>query len=305
MLQYFLTLLFALAALSQPSGPSTLPQPTSDHPATIATPTTHTAASTPIHKDWTIDGTKRQGNIYLPATATTQPNPVVFGFHGHGGNSRNAARSFRMHEAWPEAIVVYLQGLPTPGAITDPKGERNGWQKDLGDQQDRDLKFFDAVLADLKKTYKVDESRIYSTGHSNGGAFTYLLWAERPSVFAAMAPCAAGGNLRIMSHLTPKPVMHIAGTQDPLVKFDYQKRIMDKDRSVNGCDPEGKQWGSNKNCTIYDSKTSTPVITMIHNGGHVYPKEAPALIVKFFKEHTKSGAAKPTEPATPDAPAPK
>ena len=66
----------------------------------------------------------------------------------------NAARSFRYHELWPEAIVVYMQGLKTPGQLTDPKGLRAGWQKEKGDQDDRDLKFFDAVLQSLKKDYK-------------------------------------------------------------------------------------------------------------------------------------------------------
>ncbi len=288
--------LTALLGLSQPPAapPAADPMPAKSH------------ASTSKHMEWTIDGVKREGTIYLPANASTQPTPVVFGFHGHGGSARQAARSFKLHEAWPEALVVYLDGLPTPGAITDPKGERNGWQKDVGDQSDRDLKFFDAVLADLKQKYKVDESRIYSTGHSNGGAFTYLLWSARPDVFAAMAPCAAGGNLRIMSTLKPKPVLHIAGRADPIVNFNYQQRIMDQDRKIDSCNAQGKEWGGNKDCTIYDSKSGNPVITWIHDGGHVYPKEAPALVVKFFKEHAKgekaespAPAARPTEDAKP------
>ena len=39
--------------------------------------------------------------------------------------------------------------------------------------------FFDEVLASVKKDYKVDNKRIYVTGHSNGGSFTYILWAVR------------------------------------------------------------------------------------------------------------------------------
>ena len=51
------------------------------------------------------------------------------------------------------------------------------------------------MLARLKTDYKVDDKRIYSTGHSNGGGFTYLLWAARGDVFAAFAP-SAGGRAR-------------------------------------------------------------------------------------------------------------
>lgn len=233
--------------------------------------------------EWTIDGVKREADVFLVKTAKDEPAPLVFGFHGHGGSMRNAARSFRLHDVWPEAIVVYMQGLNTPGKLTDPEGKKPGWQPAQGEQGDRDLKFFDAVLATLKEKHKVDEKRIYSTGHSNGGGFTYLLWSERPTVFAAVAPSAAVGH-RGMKPLTPKPVMHVAGENDKLVKYEWQKLTMTRLKSLNECG-EGTEWG--KNCTLHPSKTGNPVVTLIHPGAHGYPEEAPELIVKFFKEHRK------------------
>ena len=52
-----------------------------------------------------------------------------------------AERGMGFQNFWPEAIVVYPQGLPTPGLIMDEKGEKPGWQREPGKQQDRDLKF--------------------------------------------------------------------------------------------------------------------------------------------------------------------
>ena len=75
--------------------------------------------------------------------------------------------------------------------MSDSVGRGAGSQASAGAQEDRDLKFFDAMLADLIKEGRVDERRVYATGHSNGGAFTYLLWAERGDVFAAFAPSAS------------------------------------------------------------------------------------------------------------------
>src|SRR4029077_1825582 len=142
------------------------------------------------HWEFNVDGVTRETLAYIPPTAKEKPTPVVFVFHGHGGRAQNAARMFAMNRHWPEAISIYMQGLNTPGRLTDKEGKAPGWQKGLGDQEDRDLKFFDAVLARLKKDYKVDSKRIFSTGHSNGGAFTYLLWAERGEVLTAVAPSA-------------------------------------------------------------------------------------------------------------------
>ena len=241
-----------------------------------------TAAAQELQRsEFTVEGVTREALIHVPAAAKTSSVPVVFIFHGHGGNMRQAARSFGIERLWPEAICVYMQGLPTPGAITDPKGEKNGWQARAGVQGDRDLKFFDVVLARLKSDYKVDEKRIYSTGHSNGGAFTYLLWAERGDVFAAVAPSAAVfTNVR---QLKPKPAMHLAGDKDPLVKYQWQKTMMEAERRLNGCESEGKPWA--EHCTLYPSKGGTPVVTFIFAGGHEFNPAAPALIVKFFKEH--------------------
>ena len=230
-----------------------------------------------------VDGVMREALVSAPAGAKDKAAPLVFVFHGHGGAMQQAARSFSLHTQWPEAIIVYPQGLKTPGKLTDPEGKRAGWQSGPGDQGDRDLKFFDALLAKLKSDFKVDEKRIYSTGHSNGGGFTYLLWAERGDVFAAMAPSAA--VLRQVDRLKPKPVMHLAGEMDALVKYQWQELMMKAVRKVNGCSAEGKSYGPN--AMFYSSPSGTPVVTFIHPGGHEFVPAAPALIVKFFKEHTK------------------
>ena len=262
-----------------------------------------TSAGAPALMEWTVEGVKREALVYVPPTAKTAPVPVVFSFHGHGGTMKQVSSGNTYHRLWPEAIAVYMQGLNTTGRMVDPEGLKPGWQAFAGDQNDRDLKFFDAVLATLKKDYKVDEKRIYSTGHSNGGGFTYLLWSERGDVFAAVAPSAAAslnaGTLNRIpaqfaelaatvnknaKELKPKPVMHIAGEKDGLVKFEWQKQTIDMLLKLNGCG-EGKPWGGN--CTIYPSKTGTPVITYIHPGGHSVPGDAQTLIVKFFKEHAK------------------
>ena len=228
-----------------------------------------------------MDGVAREALVHVPTAAKATNVPVVFVFHGHGGNMRQAARSFAIERCWPEAIVVYMQGLKTPGALTDPEGKLPGWQGRAGGQGDRDLKFFDAVLAQLKQDFKVDEKRIYSTGHSNGGGFTYLLWAERGDVFAAVAPSAAVfPNVR---KFKPKPAMHLAGEKDALVKYQWQQTMMEAVRKLNGCVAEGKPWGEQG--TLYPSKSGTPVVTFIHAGGHELNPAAPALIVKFFKEH--------------------
>lgn len=238
-----------------------------------------------------VDGVSREFLIYAPAKAKTSASPLVFGWHGHGGNMLQASRSYHIHTVWPEAIVVYPQGLNTPGKLTDPEGKKPGWQHASGAQDDRDLKFFDAMLKEFHTAFNVDDRRIYSTGHSNGGSFTYILWALRGDTFAAVAPSASISVLE-RRLLKPKPVLHIAGENDPLVKYTWQKGQIEALLKLNQCG-EGTAWELDANCTLYPSKTGTPVITAIHPGDHKYPEQAPEVIVKFFKSQTKPAATDP------------
>ncbi|MBL9201438.1 MAG: hypothetical protein JNL39_13090 [Opitutaceae bacterium] len=242
------------------------------------------AADSAARRTWTVDGVPREARVHVPANARTQPAPVVFAFHGHGGSMQNAARSFRCHTLWPEAIVVYPQGLNTPGQLTDPEGRRPGWQPAPGDQGDRDLKFFDAMLASLRADFRVDDKRIYSTGHSNGGGFTYLLWAVRGDLFAAMAPSSATASRR-SPPLKPKPALHVAGRKDELVKFAWQEQMIATVKRVNQCAAAGEPW--EKIATKFASPLGAPLVTYVHPGGHTFSPEAPPLIVAFFRQHAK------------------
>ncbi|MEY2882093.1 MAG: hypothetical protein RLZZ15_4473 [Verrucomicrobiota bacterium] len=242
------------------------------------------AADAPARREWKIDGVAREALVYVPATAASQPTPVVFAFHGHGGNMRLPARNWAFHTVWPEAIVVYPQGLNTPGRLTDPEGKKPGWQHGPGAEGDRDLKFFDAMLASLRADYRIDDRRIYSTGHSNGGGFTYLLWAERGDQFAAMAP-AATAAAQSLARLKPKPVWHLAGKNDPLVKFAWQEQTIAALKKLNQCGPGGAPVDG---AVTYPSKIGAPVVTYIHDGGHEFPAaKVRAQIVAFFKAHAK------------------
>ena len=223
---------------------------------------------------WRVAGEAREAIVYAPSSASATSAPLVFSFHGRGDDMENF-QYVRLHEAWPEAIVVYFQGLP------NGEGYR-GWQVEKGQENDRDLKLVDTALASLRAKFKVDDTRIYATGFSNGASFTYLLWTERPAVFAAYAPVAG----RMRPSLQPKqakPLFHIGGQRDPQVRFADQRQAFETAIRVNGVAEKTAPCGSG--CTIYGAPEGTPVMTWIHPGGHVYPNTTSERIVKFFQDH--------------------
>ncbi len=234
---------------------------------------------------WTINNETRKALIYIPTTAKTKATPVIFAFHGHGGTMLNMYKTRGFEKLWPEAIFICPQGLNTVGLLTDPEGKKTGWTTNTQSENNRDLAFFDAMLATLRADYKVDENKIYATGHSNGGGFTYLLLASRANEFAAFAPTATAAG-RITTQLkTPKPVFHLVGETDPLVKPVMQKTTYNWVLRMNGCNQEGVKLDSN--VTLYSGKNNNDVALFVHAGGHGYPKNANEAIIDFFKKYTK------------------
>lgn len=234
-----------------------------------------------VEHEWTIGGVTRTALVHRPAGLPQDGAPIVFAFHGHGGTARQAARSFPLHEHWPEAIVIYPQGLATPGQLTDREGKRSGWQPATGTQGDRDLALFDAILADAVARFGGNPRRVYAMGHSNGGGFTYLLWAERGAKLAAVAPSAAV-LAKGAEKLQPKPALHLASPADALVKFAWQERMIDRVLTLNGCakrDPTATGYRE------YPSSQGAPVAVYLHDGGHKFPTDATGRIVEFLRVH--------------------
>jgi polyhydroxybutyrate depolymerase len=244
----------------------------------------HAEQLEPVVTTWTVGELTREALVAVPQDQENVLRPLIFAFHGHGGNMRHAERNFPYHKLWPQALVIFPQGIPTPGKLTDPEGEENGWQSGPGDHGDRDLLFFDAMLKTMLTQYRADPARIYATGHSNGGGFTYLLAATRPTIFAAIAP--SGAFIKSVRTLPPTATFHVAGEQDPLVKFAWQQLTFAVIKKNNHCG-EGRAWGNHAWCTEYPSALGKPLITCIHPGGHKFPDEAPPLITQFFQQQRR------------------
>lgn len=249
--------------------------PLADLPARAAT-------NNPNVMKWKVDGVEREAIVFAPTkTDGSGKAPVILAFHGHGDIMQNAQRGMRFETYWPEAVVVYPQGLPTNPA-EDPEGY--GWIYKPGDADGlRDVKFVDAMLATMHQKFPVDDQRVYATGFSNGAMFSYVLWGARTNVFAAFA--IVSGRIPDNVHLSvAKPLLAVAGQQDRTVIFKDQLKSIAAARELDGAEGEGKACGGE--CMNYASSKGTPVVTFIHGGGHVYPPGTPYITVLFFKEHT-------------------
>jgi polyhydroxybutyrate depolymerase len=212
--------------------------------------------------------------IVIEPSESREPTPTVIVFHGHGSTPEGALKSIPVATHWPEARLVYPEGLLTPSR-TDPEGKRSGWQKALGDQGDRDLDFVDAIIE------QIASGPIFATGHSNGGSFCYLLWALRSEAFAGFAPSGTSGH-RFKAHpiRERRPIFHMAGRKDFIVPFASQEKAILAIREFNNCGEMPEEW--DPDCLVYPS-AEAPVGTYFSNRGHDFPKPAIPYIVDFFR----------------------
>lgn len=236
-------------------------------------------AAVPERMIFKVDGVERHALVFAPTAGGHAKSPLIFGFHGHGGSPEASVRGMAFQNAWPDALVVYPQGLPIATNV-DPQGIKPGWQRSAGEVGDRDLKFVDQMVATLREKYSIDDNRIFAVGFSNGAFFTYLLWAQRPQLFTGFAPVAGlftfAGEPKV-----PKPAVLIGGERDQLVKIDKLQVAMRAVRRLNGCAEQGEACGPL--CTRFASSKNAPLVNVIHPNGHIYPPRATQVIVDFFK----------------------
>ena len=241
---------------------------------------------------WNVAGRQREALVFPPIVESTKNHPLVFAFHGHGGTMQNAAQQMHLHDLWTDAIVVYPQGLKTE-TKNDPDANRAGWQKET-DSTNRDLKFFGAMLTSMRQKYSVDDTQIYSTGFSNGTGFTYLLWAERGDVFAAIGAVAGVLADSEQSRLSQaRALIAIFGKGDGTAPDSVKEKTINRAREVDNAMAQGEQCPipngapNLTKCILFPSTSHTPVKNITHPGGHVYPSWAPDEIVEFFKHHKR------------------
>ena len=230
------------------------------------------------YKTLQVSGIERSEILCTPA-ASKNPAPVVLVFHGRGGSGRNIAEGIRLHEAWPEALVVYLDGLPGIPAPYDPEGQAAGWQLNAGEANDRDVALTDATLDDLAQHYNIDQRHIFATGYSNGSKFLGVLWALRASRFAAFAFSASQAGF-VIEKAEPRSVFMGMGMHDELIPFSSQRRSIALAATRFGL---GQVPSDQPGVNRYKNKNGSELMVAIHPGGHMWPADQTSLIVDFFK----------------------
>jgi len=153
----------------------------------------HAAFDKPQERIWAI----YKPTDYDPETAY----PLVVVSHGFECTYEYMAKNT---ELWKLAeqrkfVAVFAQGLPNDGVNYGlPRWRSDGLAslfpgrgKDKPEDFEDEIRYFRALVEDVRERVNIDPGRIYCTGHSNGSAMTYSLSMTMGDVFAASVQIGA------------------------------------------------------------------------------------------------------------------
>ncbi|MFT5168077.1 MAG: polyhydroxybutyrate depolymerase [Saprospiraceae bacterium] len=161
------------------------------------------------------DGQQRSYRLVVPSGYVQgDALPLVLNFHGFGSNGFEQQLYSEMDQVADTGnfFVVYPHGLGAAWNV--------GWA--FGSTSD-DLGFTNALIDTISANYGINLDRVYSTGMSNGGFFSYKLACDLSDRIAKIASVTGGmvnSAVPLCMPENPIPVMQIHGTADPIVNYN-------------------------------------------------------------------------------------
>ena len=249
-------------------------------------------------RSFQVDGVTRYYLVYVPSGYDGSAQlPLVVANHGHAAR----AEVYAQHSEWwrvAEArnfIAVFPQGSR---CVNHPLCGCTQWTS-----EDWEADYIRQVIERVQEEYAVDNSRIYVTGHSNGGAFTAYLATEMPDVFVAAAN--VGGTFSLLEDAPAHeegrymPYFTIVGEYDLMEMGNYAdpdnctRAHVAQRLDMNGMadsQPLVKDTGSYTQYDYTGTQLAIPLVKVMvnHNFHHSYVPQYPWIIWdEFFSNYSR------------------
>ena len=169
------------------------------------------------------DGLERFYLIYKPQSLNQEDAPVLFALHGYG-SSAAFHKSYTGYENYADNekfIVVYPQGYKLESVLVNSSSHWNVGAWTTASEID-DIGFIDTIIDLVVNKEQVDETRIYSSGMSNGGFMSYHLACNLSEKIAAIASVTGSMSKETLADCAPShptAILQIHGLQDLVVPY--------------------------------------------------------------------------------------
>lgn len=169
--------------------------------------------------------------LHLPAGFQAQGDaryPLLIFLHGSGEAGEDLDR---LKVQGPPEIVESRRDFPFIVASPQTPASEKGF----------DYAMLDALLDELLERLPIDPDRVYLTGLSLGGEWTYGWASTKPERFAAIAPVCGTWTPAVACHLKKVPVWAFHGARDDVVPLAGDQAMIE---AINAC-------GGDARLTVY------------------------------------------------------
>jgi len=176
---------------------------------------------------------ERYFEYYLPSGYEEEDSlPVVFSFHGLGSSAEDQRQltGFTEVAEKEDFIAVFPESTELEGehpSLPELPGAEKQWNTGMPTSLQHeagvdDVGFTGEIVDRLTDNYAADESRIYTTGMSNGGMFSYVLAVELSDRIAGAASVTAPMTVNLVEQEPQRPVSMVImmGDEDPIVSYE-------------------------------------------------------------------------------------
>ena len=173
----------------------------------------------------------RDFGYYVPESYDpSTPTPLLFMFHGMGGNNSEASGGSAENGYYGWQTTAHENGF----IVLFPKKE-NLWGLNLwslaSNGNSSDLPFVDDMIGWATTNYNISESQIFTTGHSYGAYFSYYVARWRSDDIAAFGEHSGGlNNMSVPTGPSPTPRLNgilLHAVDDGLVKYSGSQNLYD------------------------------------------------------------------------------
>jgi poly(3-hydroxybutyrate) depolymerase len=180
-------------------------------------------ASAQTWTNFQVGGVTRKALVHVP-DGIDKP-PLLISLHGMG-----------IGAGWHQGEMMKLEPIADREKfiVVYPEADQDlRW--DLGGTHDID--FIVQIIEDMAAQHDIDRSRVYASGFSMGGMFSYTLACTIPDKIAAIAPGNGYplGGLFGCEQDRPVPIFHMHGTADDFVKYSGIHAFLESKISEYGC----------------------------------------------------------------------
>lgn len=178
------------------------------------------------YKKMSVSG--REIHVYAPSDLK-ENSPLLISCHGMDQDP-NYQQSNTHWEAVADTagfVVVY------------PRGGTGMSTWDI--QGDKDTKWMTEIIDQMYTDYKIDKKRVYLSGFSMGGMFTYHSMSKIADKIAAFAPTSGTNVFGASKAMRPVPIIHPHGTNDDVLQYNQVEGFIKNYRDQFNCPAQAKE----------------------------------------------------------------